>query len=143
MNNELEIKGKILTMMKQPASYIMKLERNYSNDIVGYIEEAIKYPVGKNKELNEYIVMPDTVEALGLKLDLKGDLRKAFALYSEIRNANDGGGLACVAEKFVKMTKGELDNFSFKELIDGGTEIVKQIQEVTLLLAIKTQFRNL
>ena len=50
----IEINGKDITIMEQPASFILNLERKLKRgNIVDYTKEILKYPSGINPKLSD------------------------------------------------------------------------------------------
>lgn len=145
----VEINGKQVTIMEQPASFTLDLERKFGNrnDFVEYCQEILKYPAGVNLPLEEILNIPETVVYKDMELSLmcegKKSLRMASHLFMSIHGENGETNSGYVGEVFIKALKKDINSFKYSELRDIGAEIFKQVGDIGHLLTIRNIFRNL
>lgn len=145
----VEINGKQVTIMEQPATFTLDLERKFGNkrDLVEYCQEILKYPAGINRPLEEILNIPEEVIFEEMKLSLikdgKKDLRTALRLFISISGENGESNAAYVAETFIKEVKEDVNTFKYSKLTEMGAEIFKQVGDIGHLLTIRNIFRNL
>lgn len=145
----VEINGKQVTIMEQPASFTLDLERKFGNknDLVEYCQEILKYPAETNLPLEDILNIPEVVVCEGMELSLmrdgKKDLRRAFKLFTSIYGENGESNAAYVAEAFIKAVKKDINSFKYSKLRDMGAEVFKQVGDIGHLLTIRNIFRSL
>lgn len=144
---ELEINGKKVVIMEQPASFVLKLEKEYGDlDLISYVKEIIKYPSGVNKCITELINIPDEIKygEFNLKLpeDKENALYEMLDLFKQINSNNININLSFVAERFLKKLNKNIDDFKFRELEEIGKEVFEQVKDIAYLYGIKNTFRN-
>lgn len=144
---ELVVNGHKLVIMEQPAQHILNLEREFTDgELVGYCKEILKYPAGVNPELEEILNIPDEIKYKELVLSLKDkdgkkDLYKAEELFVSLRE--NKANSAYVAEKFLSKLGQDVNKYKYKELVEMGKEIFKQVGELIYLIQIRETFRSL
>lgn len=145
----VEINGKQVTIMEQPASFTLDLERKFGNknDLVEYCQEILKYPAETNLPLEDILNIPEVVACEGMELSLmkdgKKDLRTALKLFMSISGENGENNAAYVAETFIKAVKKDINTFKYSKLTEIGVEIFKQVGDIGHLLTIRNIFRSL
>lgn len=145
----VEINGKQITIMEQPASFTLDLERKFGNknDLVEYCQEILKYPAETNLPLEDILNIPEVVTYEGIELSLmregKKDLRMALNLFTSIYGENGESNAAYVAEAFLKAVKKDINGFKYSKLRDMGAEVFKQVGDIGHLLTIRNIFRSL
>ena len=145
----VEINGKQITIMEQPASFTLDLERKFGNknDLVEYCQEILKYPAKTNLPLEDILDIPEVVACEGMELSLmrdgKKDLRTALKLFMSISGENGENNAAYVAETFIKAVKKDINTFKYSKLTEIGVEIFKQVGDIGHLLTIRNIFRSL
>ncbi len=155
MKEVLEYNGKNITIMKQPASFILNLERNTTKfngvDLPAYVEEVLKYPSGENPGIEEFVIIPNVIE-----VEVNGE-----KLQLNTRNEADPHGINCANQLFKAFTDigrtepafvGELflqkvgkmvDTVSFNDLNKIGNEVMIKIQDIAVLPKIRDIFRRM
>lgn len=144
---ELQIKDKMVVLLEQPTKFVLELERRFGDkEVVGYCKEILKYPANINPKIDELIEIPNIIKVGELEYkttDEEGKVRfdiieKIFFSLQE-KKANS----AYVGEFFIKLCGKKIDCFKYKELVEIGTEVFKQIGEFAYLLQIRESFRDL
>lgn len=144
---EIEVNGHKLVIMEQPSQHILKWEKEYSDkELVGYCKEILKYPSGVNPELEEILNIPDEIRYKDLSLllkdkDGKKDLYKAEELFVAL--GKNKPNPAYVAEEFLKKLGIDINKYKYKELVEMGEIVFKQVGELIYLVQIRETFRNL
>lgn len=144
---ELVINGHKIVIMEQPAQYILELEKKFSDkELVGYCKEILKYPTGVNPQLEDVLKIPDEIKYKDLILSLKDkegkkDLYKAEEIFVAL-GANKSNP-AYVAEEFLNKLGEDINKFKYKELVEIGKEVFKQVGELIYLVQIREMFRNM
>ncbi len=119
-----------VTIMEQPSSYMLDLERKISRkQIVDYTKEILKYPSGVNKTLEELIGVPEKIvyKDLELKLNEKDGLYTMESLFiAGIEN------FVFTGEKFLKVLNKNIDDFKYKEIQEIGEKVWEQVKGISL-----------
>ncbi|CAL7897442.1 Phage tail assembly chaperone protein, E, or 41 or 14 [Fusobacterium necrophorum subsp. funduliforme] len=144
---ELEINGHKITLVEQPTQYVLDLEKKFEDrELVGYCKEILKYPAGENPDMTEFLNIPDVVKYKDLELSLKNkEGKKDLYLAQELFVAlgKNKTNTAYVAEVFLQKLGKNVNDYKYKELIDMGAEIFKQVGEMIYLIKIRDTFRSL
>jgi len=144
---ELEINGHKITLVEQPTQYILDLEKRFEDkELVGYCKKILKYPAGENPDMTEFLNIPDIVKYKDLELSLidkegKKDLYLAQELFVAL--GKNKTNTAYVAEVFLQKLGKNVNDFKYKELVDMGAEVFKQVGEMIYLIKIRDTFRSL
>ena len=144
---ELEVNGHKIILIEQPTQYILDLEKRFEDkELVGYCREILKYPAGENPELEEILKLKDSIKYKDLELSLKNkegkkDLYLAQELFVSI--GKNKTNPAYVAEVFLEKLGKNVNDYKYKELVEMGTEVFKQVFEVGYLVKIRDTFRSL
>lgn len=144
---ELEINGHKITLVEQPTQYILDLEKRFEDkELVGYCKEILKYPAGENSDMTEFLNIPDIIKYKDLELSLinkegKKDLYLAQDLFVAL--GKNKTNTAYVAEVFLQKLGKNVNDFKYKELVDMGAEVFKQVGEMIYLIKIRDTFRSL
>lgn len=144
---ELKINNKVIVVMEQPAAFVLGLERTFSDDeVVGYCKEILKYPSGVNPEIDEIISIPSKLKYAELEADVttkegKLNLYLIERLFFSMRERKSNP--AYLGESFIKLCDKKVNDFKYRELVEIGTEIFKQISEFAYLVEIRETFRNM
>lgn len=145
----LEIHGKEITIMEQPASFALNLERKYGHKkgLVEYCREVLKYPAGANPTLEELINIPENVKYGDLSLPLikdgKKDLQAALSLFLSLYGVNGEVNTAYVGETYLQALGKDINGYKFSEIRKIGEEVFKQVGEIALLAEIRETFRRM
>lgn len=143
----LEVNGHKITLVEQPTQYILDLEKKFEDrELVGYCKEILKYPAGENPDMTEFLNIPDIVKYKDLELFLKDkEGKKDLYLAQELFVAlgKNKANTAYVAEVFLQKLGKNVNDYKYKELIDMGAEIFKQVGEMIYLIKIRDTFRSL
>ncbi|EFS20823.1 hypothetical protein FSBG_00320 [Fusobacterium gonidiaformans 3-1-5R] len=143
----LEVNGHKITLVEQPTQYILDLEKRFEDkELVGYCKEILKYPAGENPDMTEFLNIPDTIKYKDLELSLKNkDGEKDLYLAQELFVAlgKNKTNTAYVAEVFLQKLGKNVNDFKYKELVDMGAEVFKQVGEMIYLIKIRDTFRSL
>ena len=143
----LEINGHKITLVEQPTQYILDLEKKFDDkELVGYCKEILKYPAKENPDMTEFLNIPDIVKYKDLELSLIGkEGKKDLYLVQELFVAlgKNKTNTAYVAEVFLQKLGKNVNDYKYKELIDMGAEIFKQVGEMIYLIKIRDTFRSL
>ena len=135
---ELEINGHKITLVEQPTQYILDLEKKFDDrELVGYCKEILKYPAGENPDMTEFLNIPDTIK----NKDGEKDLYLAQELFVAL--GKNKTNTAYVAEVFLQKLGKNVNDFKYKELVDMGAEVFKQVGEMIYLIKIRDTFRSL
>lgn len=144
--HELILNGQKIIIMEQPAQFILDLERKYSDrDLLGYAREILKYPAGENLSIEEIVNVPSEIKYKDLSLNmLKADGKKDLEIAQELFLAFKENKInpAYVAELYLQKLNKSVNDYKYRELLDMGREIFKQVGEVAKLVAIIETFRN-
>ena len=150
MNKEtLDIHGKQITIMEQPASFALNLERKHGHKrgLVEYCREVLKYPAGVNPSLEELLDIPENINygdlSLSLMKDGKKDLQAALTLFLSLYGMNGEVNTAYVGETYLKAVGKNIDEYKFSELRKIGEEVFKQVGEIAYLTEIREIFRKM
>lgn len=143
---ELKINDKVIVIMEQPAGFVLGLERQFTDtEVVGYCKKVLAYPAGINPELDEIISIPHKLVYGDLQLDVakegKVNLYLVEKLFFAMKERKSNA--AYLGEYFVKLCEKKIDEFKYRELVEIGTEIFKQISEFAYLIEIREFFRNM
>ncbi|KYM54193.1 hypothetical protein A2U06_00065 [Fusobacterium necrophorum subsp. funduliforme] len=143
----LEVNGHKITLVEQPTQYILDLEKRFEDkELVGYCKEILKYPAGENSDMTEFLNIPDVVKYQDLELSLKDkEGKKDLYLAQELFTAlgKNKPNTAYVAEVFLQKLGKNVNDFKYKELVDMGAEVFKQVGEMIYLIKIRDTFRSL
>ncbi|CAL7894373.1 hypothetical protein [Fusobacterium necrophorum] len=143
----LEVNGHKITLVEQPTQYILDLEKKFEDrELVGYCKEILKYPAGENPDMTEFLNIPDVVKYKDLELSLKNkEGKKDLYLAQELFVAlgKNKTNTAYVAEVFLQKLGKNVNDYKYKELVDMGTEVFKQVGEMIYLIKIRDTFRSL
>lgn len=138
----IEINGKEVTIMEQPASFVLNLERRLKRtQIVDYTKEILKYPSGVNPSLTELIHVPDKFVSKGLEVPCPTPDTGLYIM-EELFNA----GLEKVVflgERFVQKAGRQVDDFKYRELEEIGKEVGEQISPIVVCGYIIQSFREM
>ena len=143
----LEVNGHKITLVEQPTQYILDLEKRFEDkELVGYCKEILKYPAGENSDMTEFLNIPDVVKYQDLELSLKDkEGKKDLYLAQELFTAlgKNKPNTAYGAEVFLQKLGKNVNDFKYKELVDMGAEVFKQVGEMIYLIKIRDTFRSL
>ena len=110
----IEINGKDITIMEQPASFILNLGRKLKRgNIVDYTKEILKYPSGINPKLSDIINVPSKITSNGLEVSYSASDEMLYAM-QELFGAGVEG-FVFVGEKFVQKAGKKVDDFKYSE----------------------------
>ncbi len=138
----IEINGKQITIMEQPASFILNLERKLKRtQIVDYTKEILKYPSGINPNLNEIINVPNKITSKCLEVSYSNSDEGLYVMEELFEAGIDG--LVFLGEKFVKKAGKQIDDFKYKELEEIGKEVAGQVAEIAVCGYIISTFRGM
>lgn len=138
----IEINGKQITIMEQPASFILDLERRLKRtQVVDYTKEILKYPSGINPNLSEIINVPSKFTSKDLEVPYSTSDEGLYVM-EELFQAGING-YVFLGEKFVKKAGKQVDDFKYRELEEIGEEVAKQIAEISICGFIISTFRGM
>ena len=130
-----------VTVMEQPASYVLKLEREIGRTrIVDYTKEILKYPSGVNESLENIIGVPESIkyQDLELKLDSKDGLYTMEKLFiAGIEN------IVFTGETFLKLLNKNIDDYKYQEIEKIGIEVWEQVKNIAFCGFVVDTFRRM
>lgn len=129
-----------VTVMEQPATFVLNLERNIGRTrIVDYTKEILKYPSGVNESLENIIGIPESInyKDLELKLDENGIYTMEQLFMSGIEN------VVFTGEKFLKLLNKNIDTYKYKEIEEIGMEVWEQVKNIAFCGLIINTFRGM
>lgn len=130
-----------VTVMEQPASYVLKLEKEIGRTrIVDYTKEILKYPSGVNATLEEIIGIPESIkyQDLELKLDSKDGLYTMEKLFiAGLEN------VVFTGETFLKLLNKNIDDFKYQEIEKIGLEVWEQVKNIAFCGLVVDTFRKM
>lgn len=146
MIHDIEINGKTIKIMEQPAKYVLNLERKFSDkEVIGYVKEILKYPAEQNPKIEDIISIPKEIKVGNVTLSLEKngeiDLHLVERLFFSI-NENKPNP-AYLGEKVLTLANLDVANYKYKDLVEIGTEAFTQIGEFAHLITIREFFRNI
>lgn len=137
----INVNGYDVTIMEQPASYVLKLEKEIGRTrIVDYTKEILKYPSGVNESLENIIGVPESIkyQDLELKLDSKDGLYTMEKLFiSGLEN------VVFTGETFLKMLRKNIDNYKYQEIENIGLEVWEQVKNIAFCGFVVDTFRRM
>ena len=137
----INVNGYDVTIMEQPASYVLKLEKEIGRTrIVDYTKEILKYPSGVNESLENIIGVPESIkyQDLELKLDSKDGLYTMEKLFiSGLEN------VVFTGETFLKMLRKNIDNYKYQEIEKIGLEVWEQVKNIAFCGFVVDTFRRM
>ena len=137
----ININGYDVTVMEQPSSYVLKLEKEIGRTrIVDYTKEILKYPSGVNESLENIIGIPESIkyQDLELKLDSKDGLYTMEKLFiSGLEN------VVFTGETFLKMLRKNIDNYKYQEIEKIGLEVWEQVKNIAFCGLVVDTFRKM
>jgi hypothetical protein len=137
----INVNGYDVTVMEQPASYVLKLEREIGRTrIVDYTKEILKYPSGVNATLEEIIGIPESIkyQDLELKLDNKNGLYTMEKLFiAGLEN------IVFTGETFLKLLNKNIDNYKYQEIEKIGLEVWEQVKNIAFCGFVVDTFRKM
>lgn len=137
----INVNGYDVTVMEQPASYVLKLEREIGRTrIVDYTKEILKYPSGVNATLEEIIGIPESIkyQDLELKLDSKNGLYTMEKLFiAGLEN------IVFTGETFLKLLNKNIDDYKYQEIEKIGLEVWDQVKNIAFCGFVVDTFRKM
>ena len=137
----INVNGYDVTVMEQPASYVLKLEREIGRTrIVDYTKEILKYPSGVNESLENIIGVPESIkyQDLELKLDSKDGLYTMEKLFiAGIEN------IVFTGETFLKLLNKNIDDYKYQEIEKIGLEVWEQVKNIAFCGFVVDTFRKM
>ena len=137
----INVNGYDVTVMEQPASYVLKLEREIGRTrIVDYTKEILKYPSGVNATLEEIIGIPESIkyQDLELKLDSKDGLYTMEKLFiAGLEN------IVFTGETFLKLLNKNIDDYKYQEIEKIGIEVWEQVKNIAFCGFVVDTFRKM
>lgn len=137
----INVNGYDVTVMEQPSSYVLKLEKEIGRTrIVDYTKEILKYPSGVNESLENIIGIPESIkyQDLELKLDSKDGLYTMEKLFiSGLEN------VVFTGETFLKMLRKNIDNYKYQEIEKIGLEVWEQVKNIAFCGFVVDTFRKM
>lgn len=137
----INVNGYDVTVMEQPSSYVLKLEKEIGRTrIVDYTKEILKYPSGVNESLENIIGIPESIkyQDLELKLDSKDGLYTMEKLFiSGLEN------VVFTGETFLKMLRKNIDNYKYQEIEKIGLEVWEQVKNIAFCGFVVDTFRRM
>lgn len=109
----INVNGYDVTIMEQPSSYVLKLEKEIGRTrIVDYTKEILKYPSGVNESLENIIGIPESIkyQDLELKLDDRGLYTMEKLFIAGLEN------VVFTGETFLKLLNKNIDDFKYQEI---------------------------
>lgn len=151
MKKEIEVLGKKVTLMKQPASFILNLERectvNGTINVVKYARKVLEYPKGQNLKLEELIILPETIKVKDIEISLRDSNGNTnYNLAFDIMMSFVGRGIndyAFIGEHLIKKSGKLIDNYGFDELIEMGKEVFEIVEPLRVLIDLRDTFRSI
>ena len=136
----INVNGYDVTVMEQPASYVLKLEKKIGRTrIVDYTKEILKYPSGANESLENIIGIPESIKYkdLELKLDEKGIYTMEKLFITGLEN------VVFTGETFLKMLKKNIDDYKYQEIENIGLEVWEQVKNIAFCGLVVDTFRRM
>ena len=137
----INVNGYDVTVMEQPSSYVLKLEKEIGRTrIVDYTKEILKYPSGVNESLENIIGIPESIkyQDLELKLDSKDGLYTMEKLFiSGLEN------VVFTGEVFLKLLNKNIDNYKYQEIEKIGLEVWEQVKNIAFCGFVVDTFRRM
>ena len=137
----INVNGYDVTVMEQPASYVLKLEREIGRTrIVDYTKEILKYPSGVNESLENIIGVPESIkyQDLELKLDSKDGLYAMEKLFiAGLEN------IVFTGETFLKLLNKNIDDYKYQEIEKIGLEVWEQVKNIAFCGFVVDTFRKM
>lgn len=151
MKKEIEVLGKKVILMKQPASFILNLERecteNGTINVVKYARKVLEYPKGQNLKLEELIVLPEVLKMKDIEISLRDsdgnpnyNLGFEILMSSVVKGRSD---YSFVAEFIIKKAGKLVDSYDFEELESLGFEVFKAVVQLQELIKLRDTFRSI
>lgn len=140
---EIEINGKIITVMEQPSSVVLQMERKFKGGkrFVEHAREILKYPSGKNEPLETLINIPEKITSHGMEIVISSK-EEGLKIMEELFLSGIEG-FSFLGEYFIKKTGNDVDDFKFKEIEKIGNELVEQVGEIAVCMLVINTFRNM
>ena len=136
----INVNGYDVTVMEQPSSYVLKLEKEIGRTrIVDYTKEILKYPSGVNESLENIIGIPESIkyQDLELKLDSKDGLYTMEKLFiSGLEN------VVFTGETFLKLLNKNIDDYKYQEIEKIGLEVWEQVKNIAFCGLVVDTFRK-
>lgn len=136
----INVNGYDVTIMEQPASYVLKLEKNIGRTrMVDYTKEILKYPSGVNESLEKIIGIPESIKHndLELKLDENGLYTMEKLFIAGIEN------VVFTGEAFLKMLNKNIDDYKYKEIEEIGLSVWEQVKNIAFCGYVVDNFRKM
>ena len=137
----ININGYDVTVMEQPSSYVLKLEKEIGRTrIVDYTKEILKYPSGVNESLENIIGVPESIkyQDLELKLDSKDGLYTMEKLFiAGLEN------VVFTGETFLKLLNKNIDDYKYQEIEKIGLEVWEQVKNIAFCGFVVDTFRRM
>nr|DAQ40881.1 MAG TPA: hypothetical protein [Caudoviricetes sp.] len=137
----INVNGYDVTVMEQPASYVLKLEKEIGRTrIVDYTKEILKYPSGVNESLENIIGVPESIkyQDLELKLDSKDGLYTMEKLFiAGLEN------VVFTGETFLKLLNKNIDDYKYQEIEKIGLEVWEQVKNIAFCGFVVDTFRRM
>lgn len=137
----INVNGYDVTVMEQPSSYVLKLEKEIGRTrIVDYTKEILKYPSGVNESLENIIGIPESIkyQDLELKLDSKDGLYTMEKLFiSGLEN------VVFTGETFLKLLNKNIDDYKYQEIEKIGLEVWEQVKNIAFCGLVVDTFRKM
>lgn len=137
----INVNGYDVTVMEQPSSYVLKLEKEIGRTrIVDYTKEILKYPSGVNESLENIIGVPESIkyQDLELKLDSKDGLYTMEKLFiAGIEN------IVFTGETFLKLLNKNIDDYKYQEIEKIGLEVWEQVKNIAFCGFVVDTFRKM
>lgn len=129
-----------VTVMEQPASYVLKLEKEIGRTrIVDYTKEILKYPSGVNESLENIIGVPESIkyQDLELKLDDRGLYTMEKLFIAGLEN------VVFTGETFLKLLNKNIDDYKYQEIEKIGLEVWEQAKNIAFCGLVVDTFRRM
>ena len=136
----INVNGYDVTVMEQPSSYVLKLEKEIGRTrIVDYTKEILKYPSGVNESLENIIGIPESIkyQDLELKLDDRGLYTMEKLFIAGLEN------VVFTGETFLKMLRKNIDNYKYQEIEKIGFEVWEQVKNIAFCGFVVDTFRRM
>ena len=136
----INVNGYDVTVMEQPASYVLRLEREIGRTrIVDYTKEILKYPSGINATLEEIIGIPEIIkyQDLELKLNENGLYTMEKLFIAGLEN------VVFTGETFLKLLNKNIDDYKYLEIEKIGLEVWEQVKNIAFCGFVVDTFRKM
>lgn len=136
----INVNGYDVTVMEQPASYVLRLEREIGRTrIVDYTKEILKYPSGINATLEEIIGIPEIIkyQDLELKLNENGLYTMEKLFIAGLEN------VVFTGETFLKLLNKNIDDYKYQEIEKIGLEVWDQVKNIAFCGFVVDTFRKM